>query len=151
MDKISDNNSMDKNSDNNSSNEKREIRSRNRPCKSERYTEEREKLIKELEKKIGLTEEIRGVLLYDLEQNNELKEYLKDKIPEIRKIYKCGCWNYFIQKEENRDEIGLLKSIFRDEKYELISKRILAEREGGKKQYSSIYFFKDLNLNQYFK
>ncbi len=77
-------------------------------------------------------------------------EYLKNKIPEIRKLYKCGCWNYFIQKEEKRETIGLLKSIFKSENYELISKRILAERENKKKQYSGIYFFKDLNMKQYF-
>lgn len=98
-----------------------------------------------------LTEEVRGVLLYDLEHNEELKEYLKNKIPEIRKLYKCGCWNYFIQKEENRDIIGLLKSIFKSEKYELVSKMKYTERDGEKKKYSHIYFFKDLNINQYFK
>ena len=165
MNKIEDNNSEGNTSNSDNMNEngwsdssqqscsarKREKRTRNRPSKAERFSEEREELIKELESKMGLTEEIRGVLLYDLEHNNELKEYLKNKIPEIRKLYKCGCWNYFIQKEENRDEIGLLKSIFKSEKYELISKRILAEREGEKKQYSGIYFFKDLNINQYFK
>jgi hypothetical protein len=91
-------------------------------------------LVKELEKKIGLTEENRGVLLYDLEHNKELKEYLNEKIPLIRKLYKCGSWNYFIQKEENRDIIGLLKSVFKSEKYELVSKRILAEREGEKEE-----------------
>ena len=153
MNKIEDNNSEGNtsNSDNINMNGKREKRTRNRPSKAERFSEEREELIKELEKKMGLTEEVRGVLLYDLEHNNELKEYLKEKIPEIRKLYKCGCWNYFIQKEENRDEIGLLKSIFKNEKYELITKRIVSEREGKKKQYSGIYFFKDLNLNEYFK
>lgn len=139
------------NSENINENGKREKKTRNRPSKAQRYTEEREELIKELEKMMGLTEEVRGVLLYDLEHNEELKEYLKNKIPEIRKLYKCGSWNYFIQKEENRDEIGLLKSIFKSEKYELISKRILEERNGEKKQYSGIYFFKDLNINQYFK
>ena len=145
------NNSNTTNSDTPNENGKREKRTRNRPSKAERFVEEREELIKELEKKMGLTKEVRGVLLYDLEHNKELKEYLKDKIPEIRKLYKCGSWNYFIQKEENRDEIGLLKSIFKNEKYELVSKRILAEREGQKKQYVGLYFFKDLNINQYFK
>ncbi len=158
MNKIEEINKMDNdsqgntsNSDNTNENGKREKRTRNRQSKAERFGEEREELVKELEKKMGLTEENRGVLLYDLEHNNELKEYLKNKIPEIRKLYKCGCWNYFIQKEENRDEIGLLKSIFKSEKYELISKRILEERDGEKKQYNTIYFFKDLNINQYFK
>lgn len=100
---------------------------------------------------IGLTEEVRGVLLYDLNRNEELKEYLKKKIPEIRKLYKCGTWDYFIQKEEKRDIVGLLKSIFKSEKYELVSKMKYAERAGERKKYSHIYFLKDLNINQYFK
>jgi hypothetical protein len=145
------NNTLTSNSDNVNDNNKRVKRTRNRPSKAERFSEEREELIKELEKIMGLTEEVRGVLLYDLEHNEELKLYLKDKIPEIRKLYKCGCWNYFIQKEENRDIIGLLKSIFKSEKYELVSKMKYTERDGEKKKYSHIYFFKDLNINQYFK
>ena len=38
-----------------------EKRTRNRPCKSERYINEREELIRELEEKMGLTEEKRVV------------------------------------------------------------------------------------------
>jgi hypothetical protein len=131
------------------------VRTCNRVSKAEKFSEERNQLIKELEKKMGLTEENRGVLLYDLEHNEELKEYLKNKIPEIRKLYKCGTWNYFVKQHtkegEELSEIGLLKSIFKSEKYELISKRIIAERASEKKQYNVIYFFKDLNINQYFK
>jgi hypothetical protein len=104
---------------------------------------------------MGLTEDNRGVLLYDLEHNEELKEYLKSKIPEIRKLYKCGTWNYFVKQHtkegEELSEICLLKSIFKNEKYELISKMKYNERDGERKKYSHIYFFKDLNLNQYFK
>lgn len=135
----------------NSENKKREKKSRNRPSKAEKFLKEREELVKDLEKKMGLTEEVRGVLLYDLEHNEELKEYLKNKIPDIRKLYKCGCWNYFIQKEEKRDIIGLLKSIFKSEGYELMSKMKYAEREVVRKKYCHIYFLKDLNLNQYLK
>ena len=118
MNKIEENNNENdsqgktSNSDNMNENKKIEKRTRNRPSKADRFIQEREELVKELEKMMGLTEENRGVLLYDLEHNEELKEYLKSKIPEIRKLYKCGCWNYFIQKEEKRDIIGLLKSIF---------------------------------------
>ena len=119
-------------SDNKSDSEKKK---RNRPCKNERYENERKELIKELEKLMGLTEEKRGVLLYDLEHNEVLKEYLKNKVPEIKRMFKCGCWNYFIQKEEDRSEIGLLKSIFKNEKYELINKSRYEEREGIKKIY----------------
>ena len=59
----------------------------NRRSKAVRFSEKREELIKELEEMMGLTEEVRGVLLYDLEHNEELKEYLKNKIPEIRKLH----------------------------------------------------------------
>jgi len=143
------NNSLTSNSETPNENNKRV--KRNRPSKAKRFSEERKKLIKELERMMGLTEEVRGVLLYDLNRNEELKEYLKNKIPEIRKLYKCGCWNYFIQKEEKRDIVGLLKSIFKSEKYELVSKMKYAERGGERKKYSHIYFLKDLNINQYFK
>lgn len=55
------------NSENVNENNKREKRTRNRPSKSERFSEEREELVKELERKMGLTEEVRGVLLYTQE------------------------------------------------------------------------------------
>ena len=136
-------------------NKKREKKSRNRPSKAEKFLKEREELVKDLEKKMGLTEEVRGVLLYDLEHNEGLKEYIKNKIPEIRKLYKCGTWNYFVKQHtkegEEPSEIGLLKSIFKDEKYELMSKMKYAEREVVRKKYCHIYFLKDLNLNQYLK
>jgi hypothetical protein len=139
------------NSDNVNDNNKRQKRTRNRPCKYERYENERKEFIKELEGLMGLTEDVRGALLYDLVNNENLKSYLKDNIPKIRKLYKCGSWNFFIQKEEKRDVIGLLKSIFKNEKYELISKMKYTERENIKKKYCHIYFVKDLNLNQYLK
>jgi len=158
MNKVLYNNESDgntSNSENNNENGKREKRSRNRPCKSERYIEERLELISEIEKKIGLTEEVRGVILNDLEENKELKEYLKEKIPEIRKLYKCGCWNYFVKQHtkegEEPSEISLLKSIYKEEKYKLLSKRKIIEREGIKKQYSCIFFYKNYELYENIK
>ena len=148
-----DNNSQGNTSNSETQNDdnKRVKRTRNRPSKSERFSEERIELVKELERRMGLSQETRVVLLYDLEHNEELKNFLKENVNLIQKIYKCGSWNYFIQKEDKRDTIGLLKSIFKTEKYELISRMKYAERGGEKKKYSHIYFLKDLNLNQYFK
>ncbi len=71
--KSNDNISNNNTSEENKSSEKR---TRNRPSKREKYKVEREELIKELEKRMGLTEENRGVLLYDLEKNEELKDTL---------------------------------------------------------------------------
>ena len=49
-------------------------------------------------------------------------------------MYKCGTWNYFVKQHtkegEEPSEIGLMKSIFKSEKFELVSKMKYAEREG---------------------
>jgi hypothetical protein len=52
------NNTLTSNSDNVNENNKRVKRTRNRPSKAERYVEEREELIKELEKMMGLYEHL---------------------------------------------------------------------------------------------
>ena len=79
--------------------------------KEEKYKNKREELVRELEEKMGLDEENRGKFSYELESNEELKKYLLEKLPEIKKMYRCSQWMYFKNKEEDRDEIGLLKSI----------------------------------------
>ena len=51
---------------------------------------------------MGLSGTNRGVLLYDLERNEELKKYLKEIVPEVKKIYKkyicnwCMIYSYYI-------------------------------------------------------
>jgi hypothetical protein len=152
MNKISENNNENEsqgntsNSDNINENGKREKRTRNRPSKAERFGEEREELVKELEKRIGLTEEIRGVLLYDLEHNEELKEYLREKIPEIKRLYKTGNWAYFVRQHikegEEPSEISLLKSIMKSENYEITNRRKITERNEIKKTFIELYFNK---------
>lgn len=120
------------------------VKTRNKKTKAQTFQNERKIFIDELEKKMGLTETKRGVLLYDLEHNEELMKYLKDNIPEIQKLYKCGGWNYFIKLNSNSkvSEIGLLKSIFKNENYNVINKQIPKEIEGIKKLYSIIHFYK---------
>ena len=150
MNKIEEDNKSLGNSSNSDISNK--IEKRNRSTKEKLYTEEREELIKELEKKMGLSEEIRGVILNDLENNNELKEYLKNKIQEIRRLYKTGNWNYFVNQHtkdgEELSEISLLKSIYKEEKYKLKTIRKMIEKEGIKKQYSCVFFYKDYNMSE---
>ena len=63
-------------------------------------------------------------------------------------MYKCGQWAYFVNKEEEKkDEIGLLRSIFKNEKYDVISKQVYKEGE-TKKKYTKTYFLKNLNLKE---
>jgi hypothetical protein len=132
------NNTLTSNSDNVNENNKRGKKTRNRPSKAERFGEEREKLIKELEKMIGLTEEMRGVLLYDLEHNNELK--LRELVPEIKKYYRTCSWGYFSKEEKKGmdNEIGLLKAMYKNEGYNILTKRKTCEYD-GKKNYKQNY------------
>ena len=139
----------EKKEDNNG--EIKEKRTRNKKTKEERYKTEREELMREIEEKMGLTEEKRGKMLYELEEDEELKEWMREKVPEIKKMYKCGQWEYFKNKEEDRDEIGLMRSMFKNEKYEIISKREYKEIDNVTKKHTCLYFIKDFNMKELLK
>ena len=131
-------------------------RKRNKLTKSQQFKEERQKLILELEQLMGLSENNRAVLLYDLEHNEKLKEYLKEIVPEVKKFYKCGTWNYFVNQHtrvgEELSEICLLRSMFKNEKYEIISRRKKMLNKGGEnKQQTIVFFLKNADINKYFK
>ena len=59
---------------------KREKRTRNRPSKAERYTEEREELIKDLNNLTGINEK-NHMILYELNNNEKLKEKIRELVP----------------------------------------------------------------------
>ena len=114
-----------------------------RKTKMEKFTKERKDFIDDLEKMMGLTETKRDVLLYDLENNDELKKYLKNKISDVQKFYNYHSWNYFKKlKNTNSGEVGLLKSIFKNENYNIMNKQVIREINGVKKMYSVLYFIK---------
>jgi hypothetical protein len=123
-------------------------RTRKRPSKLERFQKEHEQLCMELEELMGLNEEVRGVLLYDLEKNERLKEHLIKNLDLIKRTYRFGNWNYFIKPEEERDPIGLLKSIFKTDGYELITRLKYTERDGIKKKYSQIFWIKKMKAKK---
>ena len=117
---------------------------------AQQYKEEREKLVLELEKLMGLTENNRGILLYDLEHNEQLKEYLKQQIVNIKKYYKCGTWNYFVNQHtkegEQLSEISLLKAIFMDDGYEIISRKKIKTIDNIKKHMTNFIFLNLKNM-----
>ena len=126
----------------NSSNE----RKRNKPTKALIYKEQRKKIIENLERLMHLNDIIRSVLLYDLEKNIELKKYLREQAPNIKKYYKCGTWNYFVNQHtkegEEISEISLLRAIFKDENYEIISIKKIKLMDGIKKHMTNLIFLK---------
>jgi len=124
-----------------SSSDEKEKKTRNRPDKKTRYHLERQNLIKELNEIIGITENNKSVLLYDIERNEKLKDKLRELVPEIKRIYKCGTWGYF--KEEIKgggNEITLMRSIYNDSDYEITTKQKIIER-GNKKIRNTQYHF----------
>lgn len=140
-----DSNGNTSNSDNVNDNGKRAKTTRNRPCKSEYYNEEREQIILELENLIGLTDIKRNATLYELENNSKLINRLKELIPLIKKYYKCSTWGYFSTdpKKGMGNEVGLLKAIFKNENYNILNKRRQLEYNGIKKLHTELYFMKN--------
>jgi hypothetical protein len=116
------------------------VRSTKKKTKADKFFKERKEFIENLEKIMGLTETKREVLLYDLENNNELKKYLKNKITDIQKFYNYYSWNYF--KKKDASDIGLLRAIFKDENYNIMNKQVTKEINGVKKKYSVLFFIK---------
>jgi len=126
----------------NSSNE----RKRNKPTKALIYKEERKNIIDNLERLMQLNDTIRSVLLCDLEKNIELKKYLREQVQNVKKYYKCGTWNYFVNQHtkegEEISEISLLRAIFKDENYEIISRKKIKWVDGVKKHMTNLIFLK---------
>jgi hypothetical protein len=117
-------------------------KTRNKPTKEQRFKEPRTKIILELEKLMGLTETNRSALLPDLENNEKLKEYLTNLVPDIQKYYKCGNWGYFSKSEKQGmgNLTGLLKAIFKNEKYTITSRRKTIIINDKKKLSINLYF-----------
>jgi len=119
-------------------------RCKTRSTKKDLYNKEREMIINELNKMIGLDKE-NHVILYDLEHNDGLKRRLNELVVEIKKYYKCGNWGYFSTDEKKGmgNEIGLLKALYKNEGYEITSKRKMCTRNSIKKLQVELYFNKN--------
>ena len=113
-----------------------------RKNKSEKYEKERTEIIIKLNEIIGINDNKNNIILYDID-NEMVKNKIRKLVPEIRKYYRCSTWHYF--KIEDRDEIGLMKSVYKNTYYELTNKRRLIERHGIKKQYIELHINKKLN------
>ena len=137
---------MDNNNSDSSVETKKIKRTRNRPCKSERFLQERKEIINKLNSIIGINEKDNNVCLFDLENNYILKEYLLNNIEKIREYYKTGTWGYF-SKDLSKgmgNEISLLRAIYNNSNYKITSSRKIATKNGVKKLYTQLYFNKIL-------
>lgn len=117
-------------------------RKRKRETKMEKYKCEREEIINELNEisKIGESE---SIILCELENNEKLKERLRELSPLIKKYYRCCSWGYFSndKKKGMGNEITLLKSVYKSEGYKILSKRKMYG-ESERKLMTELYFIK---------
>jgi hypothetical protein len=114
------------------------IKKRNKLTKKQQFKNEREVLINNLNNVIGITKENNCYFLCELEKNDNIKKYLTDNIEDIKKYYKVGKWGFFSNDiSKGKDNyIGLLRSIYLDSDYEIISKSKIATFDNIKKQYT---------------
>jgi len=116
------NNTLTSNSENVNENDKR---CKKRSTKKEKYREEREKFIQELNKILGVDEKSNYVYKYEIETNEEFENYIKEHMTEIRKMWKTGLWGYFSNKKEKGmgNILGLYRSLLNNSGYVMFSKQ----------------------------
>ena len=120
---------------------------RNRKSKIEQYKKERLEIIRDLNSIIGFQEDksINSIMLFELEENEELKKRLKElSEKEIKKYWCYGKWGFYGTPERGRDNlIGLLKSLYSNTGYSFSGKNKTKDHNGVKKQYTQIIFIKN--------
>jgi len=68
---------------------------RKRRTKKELFQKERDEIIENLNKLLGLNKENNSIFYYELENNEKAREYIRNNIENIRKYFKTGTWGYF--------------------------------------------------------
>jgi hypothetical protein len=140
MYKIEENNSLENTSASDSPNEngKREKR---RATKKELYKKERYEIINKVNNLLDIHENKNYVYLYDIENNEIVKDEINKMSDEVKKYFKVGNWNYYIVKNNGEKplEIGLIRAVYRDEGLLMTTKEKQIERN-GKKVRSTIYY-----------
>ena len=128
--------------------ENNKLISSKRVSKKIRYAKEQLEIFNELYKKIELFKKENSIMIYDIINNDEIINTLKKLIPLIKCYYSSSNWSYFINNNLiniNLDEKcirSLIKSIFKYHNYDIIQSLKTAERNGIKKQYVFLTFFK---------
>lgn len=114
---------------------------KNRKNKKLFYHDERNQILNKLIQLINFNNE-KSVLLVQLKDNMELKNYLTSIVDDIKKYYRCSTWGYFVDIKNGQigDEITLLKAIFKDHDYKIFSKDITTEYNNVKKRYTTLFF-----------
>lgn len=141
------NNSSRTNSETQNENKKM---SKNRSTKKEMYNEEREKLIEELNKIVGVNEKNNYVYKYEIETNKEFENYIKEHILDIRRMWKTGLWGYFSNKKEkgSGNILGLYRSLLNNSGYVMFSKQ-KTKTLNDEKDVKTLYYIEKKNVKMF--
>ncbi len=123
-----------------------EDRKRRRSTKKELYKREREEIIKKINNLLEINERKNYVYLYDIENDERIKEEINNMSEEIKKYFKVGNWNYYIMKNNGEKplEIGLIRAVYRDDDIIMSTKEKQIEREGKKIRTTIYYLIKQI-------
>lgn len=114
--------------------------------KKELYALERNLLISKLDNILELEKNNYAIIYEDLIENAELKKFLNENAECIRKYYCSSGWLYFIPHlhgNVKKNEITLMKSIYKDHGYKFASRSKTIMRDNGiKKKCTLIHFIK---------
>ncbi len=117
---------------------------RKRKTKKELYSKNRNEFMENLNKLLGLNKENNSIFYYELENNKQAREYVRNNIENIRKYFKTGTWGYFSNDSLKGmgNEIGLIRSLYTDCDFDITSKLKTHTFNGVKKQYKFLTFYK---------
>ncbi len=151
MNKIEENNNENDSQGNISNSDNINENGKRRSTKKKLYEKERKEIIKELNEIIGINENNNSIFLYELEKNEKIKEYIKNNIKRIRKYHKTGTWGYFSNDllKGKGNEIGLIRTLYIDNDYDILSKLKINNFDNIKKQYTQLIFYKKFQKKIY--
>ena len=114
--------------------------------KKELYATERSILISKLNNILKLEQNNYALIYDDLVENDELNNFLNDNADYIKKIYSASCWVFYtahLHGNIKKNEITLMKSIYKDHGYKFASRSKTIMRDNGiKKKCTVIHFIK---------
>ncbi len=135
----------DNNNDNNA--ETKVKRTRNRLTKKQQFVKEREQIIAKLNNILGVNDKNNTFYLYDIINSEDIKNKIHELSEEVKKYFKCGSWHYYKANNNNEEaqEIGLIRAIYRDEGLMLTKKDISLKLKENRVRTTQYYIFKNTN------
>jgi hypothetical protein len=108
-------------------------KSAGRPKREEVFKKERNEVLNKLNKILGITEDNDKFYLWDVDNNTDIQKGILDLKTDVEKYFRCSGWSFYSKKVgEDRKYMSLMRSIYKDFKYELFAKTMIITRNNNK-------------------